>query len=146
MKILLIWGMCLAGSPLFGQTPEDSAKGTLFRFFDAMRKADTSLMRSTLSPTVVFQTIAPTGVRTEEIGRFLASVSKSSAGELDERITVETIKIDGSLAAVWAPYTFIYKGKMLHCGVNSFQLVRQGVGWKIQYIIDTRRKSGCQTR
>jgi hypothetical protein len=50
------------------------------------------------------------------------------------------IRIDASLAIVWAPYEFYYKGKYSHKGVDSFQLVRVNGVWKIQYLIDTRRK------
>ncbi|HEY4150385.1 MAG TPA: hypothetical protein VGM41_15710, partial [Chitinophagaceae bacterium] len=61
----------------------------------------------------------------------------------DERIQFETIRIDGALAIVWAPYQFFYNGKLNHCGADSFQLVRSNGKWKIQYLIDTRRKD-CQ--
>jgi hypothetical protein len=37
-------------------------------------------------------------------------------------------------------YTFYLNGDESHTGTNSFQLVRTSEGWKIQYIIDTRRK------
>jgi len=62
----------------------------------------------------------------------------------DERIVFETIRIDGPLASVWTPYNFYYEGKFSHCGVNSFQLVKINGEWKIQYLIDTRRKQGCK--
>jgi len=61
----------------------------------------------------------------------------------NERITFEIVKVDADLASVWTPYQFYYKDKFSHCGVNSFQLVRlQGI-WKIQYLVDTRRKTDC---
>jgi hypothetical protein len=47
------------------------------------------------------------------------------------------------MAAVWTPYNFYYNGQFSHCGVNSFQVIRFKDGWKIQYIIDTRRRTGC---
>jgi hypothetical protein len=64
-------------------------------------------------------------------------------GAADERISFETVKIDGPLAIVWAPYNFFFNGQFSHCGMDSFQLVRFGKEWKIQYIIDTRRRTGC---
>jgi len=48
--------------------------------------------------------------------------------------------MDGPLAMVWAPYHFYYNGTLLHCGVDSFQLIRTGGVWKILYIVDTRKK------
>ena len=53
------------------------------------------------------------------------------------------IEIDADLATVWTPYQFYYQEKFSHCGVNTFTLVRQKGEWKINYIIDTRRKDNC---
>ena len=41
------------------------------------------------------------------------------------------------------PYKFYVGEKFSHCGVNSFQLVKIRGEWKIQYIIDTRRRQNC---
>ena len=76
-----------------------------------------------------------------ELADFVGHLKKDSA---DERIQFETIKIDGPLAIVWTPYNFYHNGKFSHCGVNSFQLVRFDGIWKIQYLIDTRRRTGCK--
>jgi hypothetical protein len=48
------------------------------------------------------------------------------------------------MATAWTPYNFYFNGKFSHCGVNNFVLVKQDNGWKIQYIIDTRRRQGCK--
>ncbi len=55
----------------------------------------------------------------------------------------EVIRIDADLAVVWTPYKFFVGKKFSHCGVNSFQLIKLNGNWKIQYLIDTRRKEGC---
>jgi len=83
-------------------------------------------------------------IRNEKVSGFAESVSKATKGDLDERIDFGSIKIDGGLASVWTPYKFYYKGQFSHCGVNSFQLVRINGAWKIQYLIDTRRKQPCE--
>jgi len=44
------------------------------------------------------------------------------------------------LATAFTPYQFYYNGKQNHCGANAFTLVRIDGAWKIQSIIDTRRK------
>ncbi len=84
-----------------------------------------------------------TVVKNEMPEGFAKSVSSMPKGAADERISFETVKIDGPLALAWTPYSFYYDGKFSHCGVNSFQLVRFNGEWKIQYLIDTRRKQGC---
>ncbi|HPG11630.1 MAG TPA: nuclear transport factor 2 family protein [Chitinophagaceae bacterium] len=130
------------------QSAEDSVKATINKMFDAMRKADGEMLKSCFSDSIVFQTIARSKegkmiVRNESADGFVSQISKATAGLLDERITYETIKVDGPLALAWTPYSFYYNGNFSHCGVNSFQLVRFDGEWKIQYIIDTRRRQGC---
>jgi len=112
--------------------------------FLAMKNADPELLKSTFSETAILQTITKDGVKNEDIRDFISSISKASKDDLDERITIEAIHTDGNLASVFTPYQFYYKGKFSHCGANSFQLVKQNNEWKIQYIIDTRRKENCK--
>ncbi|MBC7934984.1 MAG: nuclear transport factor 2 family protein [Rhizobacter sp.] len=130
------------------QTTEDSVKAVVNKMFDAMRNSDAAMLQSAFGDSALLQTISrskegKTVVRNESIAAFAGSISGAPKGALDERISFETVKIDGALALAWTPYSFYYNGKFSHCGVNSFQLVRIDGAWKIQYIIDTRRKTGC---
>ena len=131
------------------QTAEDSVKAIVNKMFDAMRNADAISLKSVFSDNAVFHTIATSKegvvtVKNEDPKEFIDFVSKEKKGAADERISFETIKIDGPLALVWAPYKFFYNGVFSHCGVDSFQLVKINGAWKVQYIIDTRRKTGCE--
>jgi hypothetical protein len=145
---LIVLTVMLCGMSTQAQTAEDSVKATINTMFTAMKNADTVMLKGIFSDNAVFQTIvgAKDGtfkVRNEEVGNFITSIGKLTAGDADERIKFETVKIDGPLAIAWTPYQFYYKEKFSHCGVNSFQLVKINGQWKIQYIIDTRRKNGC---
>jgi hypothetical protein len=116
--------------------------------FTAMKNADSIELKNSFSESAVLQTISKTKegqtvVRTEVINDFVSFVGKTTKGDADERIAFGAIHIDGSLASVWTPYQFYYKGSFSHCGVNSFQLVRTNNEWRIQFIIDTRRKDNC---
>ncbi|MEO5892071.1 MAG: nuclear transport factor 2 family protein [Ferruginibacter sp.] len=137
----------LAGVVVNAQPARDSVIAAVNKLFEGMKKADTALLKNCFSPNAVLQTIkndkGVTTVIDEKVADFIDFVGKESVGNADEQIVVETVKIDGPLAIVWTPYKFYYKGKFSHCGVNSFQLIRLGEGWKIQYIIDTRRKDAC---
>lgn len=146
MQRIHLFFLLLASFSAFSQTKEDSVKQVITTFFEGMKNADTVQIRKTLSPVVVFQTIKNGAIQNESIGGFLSSISKGSSGDLDEHIRFESVKTDGDLASVWTPYSFFYKGKLLHCGANSFQLVRIQDIWKIQYIIDTRRKQPCEPK
>ncbi len=141
--------ICLISLSLFSQTTEDSVKAAVNKLFEGMKNSDASLITASFADSAVLQTIGTsregkTMIRNEKVSGFAESVSKSAKGDLDERIEFGSIKIDGALASVWTPYKFYYKGQFSHCGVNSFQVVRINGAWKIQYLIDTRRKQPCE--
>lgn len=132
----------------YSQTAEDSVKATINQLFTGMKNADPALIQNSFGDSAVLQTIVRNKegvlqVKDESVKDFAASIATLPKDAADERITFDVIKIDGPLAIVWTPYQFYYNGKFSHCGVNSFQLVRFNNGWKIQYLIDTRRKQGC---
>jgi hypothetical protein len=149
-KIIFTTAIALASLHITAQTTAtDSIKATINRFFEGMKTVDTSVIRSTLTEGVIFQTISRTKegatvVKTENVNDFLVSIAKTEKGILDERITFKTVEFDGALGSVWTPYQFYYKGQFAHCGANSFQVVKVEGEWRIQYIIDTRRKKGCE--
>jgi len=149
MKITIaILTLALLSNAGQAQTAEDSIKATVNTLFVAMKTSDPAKLSSTFDMSAVLQTIAKNGagetvVKNEEVKEFADAVSKMPAGDADERVEFGHILIDGPMATVWAPYKFYYKGTFSHCGVDMFQLVRMKGGWKIVYLIDTRRKEPC---
>ncbi|KFF02317.1 nuclear transport factor 2 family protein [Chryseobacterium luteum] len=128
----------------FGQQNTEIEK-PIRDLFLGMKNADPELMKSAFAENAVLQSIAKDGtVKNENVQEFVTSVSRFSKDDLDERIIIDAVHTDGALASVFTPYSFYFKGTFSHCGANSFQLVRQQDGWKIQYIIDTRRKENCR--
>lgn len=109
--------------------------------FNAMKSADSLGVKNAFSGSAIMQTFGKNQeIRTDKVEDFAKQVGVSQAGDLDERFTISEILVDGNMASVWVPYQFYYKGNFSHCGVNSFQLAKINNEWKIQYIIDTRRK------
>lgn len=133
---------------LHAQTTEDSVKTTVNQLFTAMKNADATALQQTFADIAILQTIinkdGKASVETEAVQSFATSIGKIGKGDADERIVFDAIKIDGDLALVWAPYQFYWKGTFSHCGVDCFNLVRINGNWKIQYLIDTRRKDNCK--
>jgi Putative lumazine-binding len=148
-KPFLLLILALGFTSINAQTAEDSVKATINQFFKGMKTADSTLIKATMTEGVIFQSMARTKegkmiVRTENVSDFFTSISKQAVGSLDERITFDVVRVDGNLASVWTPYKFYVNEKFMHCGANSFQLVKIEGVWKIQYLIDTRRKQGCE--
>ena len=61
----------------------------------------------------------------------------------NERIYDPEVKIDGTVAQVWAYYTFHRNDTFTHCGIDAFMLVKVGSTWKITQLADSRRTEGC---
>lgn len=125
----------------------EAVKGVINQLFDGMRKGDSTLVSGTFSNGMIMQSISDrqgtVQVRSDDATGFLKAVGTPHPEVWDERITFDHVLIDGNLASVWTRYKFYVGEKFSHCGVNSFQLVKKTDGWKIVYLIDTRRKEAC---
>ena len=135
-------------NPASTQSAEDSVKTAINALFVGMKNADTNQVRNAFSDSAILQSIItdPMGnspVRTTAISQFLIRLSSLGKDAADERVHIDWVKVDGPLATVWAPYSFFLNGKFHHCGVDTFQMLRTSMGWKIQYIIYTGRMNGC---
>jgi putative lumazine-binding protein len=130
------------------QTTEDSVKNTVNQLFTGMKNADGKLVSSVFADSAVLQTIGRDKegkpmVRNENVKDFTDFINTVKKGAADEQIVFDAIKTDGPMALAWTPYKFYFDGNFSHCGVNCFLLVRLNGQWKIQYLIDTRRKQPC---
>ena len=131
------------------QSDEQEVEAVIRSLFEGMKAKDTTAIAQVFAPTAIMQTIKVGAEGPEVAGNPVSDFLKGIGGMpatavLDERILDYQIKIDGELASVWTPYLFYFNENFSHCGVNSFQLVRFAEGWKIVYIIDTRRKEPCE--
>ena len=67
-------------------------------------------------------------------------------GEWLERIFDPEVRIDGTLASVWAPYDFHLNKQFSHCGVDAFHLLKLQDGWRIVALSDSFQREGCPAR
>ena len=128
---------------------EKMVKKTIEAFFEAFHQQDSIAIRETVSKDIVLQTIGKDAdgrevVKTDDFNHFLKSiVSIPATTKFEEKIMSYNIQIDGAMANAWTNYEFWVNDSFSHCGVNSFQLFNDQGNWKIIYLIDTRRKEGC---
>ena len=147
--LILLTATIFISTITMAQSAEDSVKAIVNQLFAAMKGANAAMLKEAFADSAVLQTIRRKQdgtffVQDEKVSDFVEQIGKAKKDSLDERITFETVKIDGPLAIAWTPYKFYYAGNFSHCGVNSFQLVRINGRWKIQFLIDTRRRQGCE--
>jgi hypothetical protein len=79
----------------------------------------------------------------DTVDAFVRAVGTPHAVVWDERIRKTRVELDGPLASVWAEYSFYAGEKFSHCGIDAFQLARDGEAWRIVALTDTRRRDGC---
>jgi hypothetical protein len=73
---------------------------------------------------------------------FVAGI-KPGPEKFEPRLRQPLVKVDGDIAMAWTPYTFLIDGKVHHCGVNHFDLVREDGRWKILNVTYSYRTVGC---
>lgn len=113
-----------------------------------MKAGDTTGLRAYFHPdatlhSVVTKPDGETVVGAGSINRWFQGMQKAEEGDWEETLHYTEVNIDGHLASAWTPYVFNYKGEMHHCGVNTFQLVKDGDEgqWRVLHVSDTRRDS-----
>jgi uncharacterized protein DUF4440 len=136
--------------PAIAQSQSDAEKAvlaTVHRLFEGMRTADSAMVRSTFAPGVRFASIDPKAtppvVKYDGVDSWLGGIA-TSARRWDEQVYDVQVRVDGDMAQVWAPYTFYLDKAVRHCGIDSMELLRDGAGWKITQLSDTRRREGCR--
>lgn len=74
------------------------------------------------------------GVSTISGAEFAPGISDPEQGYV-ERMWDPEVRVQGPIASVWAPYDFYIHGDFSHCGVDAFQLVRDGGAWKVKSLV-----------
>jgi hypothetical protein len=81
-------------------------------------------------------------IRTIKAEDFSKNFAEKKA-ELLEDMYAPKVEVSGDFAQVWGRYVFFVNGKILHCGVNAFHLVKTDAGWKIAGAASTMEPQGC---
>lgn len=130
-----------------GQLSDQSIMEPINNLFVSMEKGDSTLAHSAFFKDAILVTVlereGDISLRKETLNPFLEAIASPRQVQWSEPIWEVKINQDGNFAQVWANYAFFLGNKFSHCGVDTFQLVKTGTGWKIFYLADTRKKVGC---
>jgi hypothetical protein len=137
---------CFHGPVAAQQNDEASVRAAVDRIFEGMRTADADMVRSVFADVARFALLDERGetpvLRAQSVDGWIESVG-NSGGRWNEQIYDVEIRVDDTLASVWAPYTFYFDGAIRHCGVNSIELLRVGDAWRVTQLSDSRRTGSC---
>ncbi|NOT77019.1 MAG: hypothetical protein HOP08_19015 [Cyclobacteriaceae bacterium] len=137
-------------SPVFLFAQEDKkVMEPINRLFEGMKKGDSALAHSAFRPNPSFYTVfvdktGQPAMKANALGDFLKAIGTPHKDVWNELIWSPKVEIDGNLAQVWVPYGFYVNATFSHCGVDVFNLFKDGTGqWKIFHLADTRQKEAC---
>ena len=139
----------MAPSDIPDDTTRREVLAVVDRLFVAMAAKDSAAMRTVFEPGARL-----VGVRRRNDGstvlqvlpweRFAAVNAGDARGRWVERAVGEPeVRVRGTLATVWAHYTFHFGEAPSHCGVDAVQLLRTEAGWRIVSLADTYETTGC---
>jgi hypothetical protein len=145
---VLIFSKMSYAQNIQGASDTAAVKQTINTLFDAIRKGDSTLLRSVFSRSMMLQSISnekdgKSVLSTDSVDGLVKDIGTPHTDVYDERVVYGAIKIDGDLACVWAPAKFYVGGQFDHCGVDAFQLIRTMDGWKVFSLVHTTRKDNC---
>ncbi|MFY7742699.1 MAG: nuclear transport factor 2 family protein [Flavobacterium sp.] len=143
MKKVLVFVIILINQVFFAQDSEIQL--TIGNFFNAFHQRDSVALKKVCSENLVLHSISESEKgpkfsiqKASDFFKSIAAIPLSM--KFEEKILSFKVQVDGSMAHVWTPYEFYVNDKLSHSGVNSFQLFKENDGWKVVYILDTRRK------
>ncbi len=149
MYKLLILAVALSYSIISFSQSDDRALilETVQKFFDSIEFRDRQLLESILVPNSL-------NISARELDDGEAQFNVMSYDEVvtaltrpgrnaKERSWDETVLIQGNIAVVWTPYDFHIDGVFSHCGIDSFQLIKQDGQWLISNSSWTLETENC---
>ena len=153
MKAILATALALAAAAPLAAEPapdrnsdEAAVIATVEAFMRGLAAKDAAAMRAHVTePGFVAKVEERDGA--DRVGlipmtQLIASVS-SIPVPVSEPLRGEVITVDGAVATVRADYDFIIDGKLSHCGVDIFTLMRIDGAWKIATITYSHLATGC---
>ena len=126
-----------------------AALAVVNKLFDEMAAANAAGIIALGTPEnqlVAIQKMRDGRSRVSVIGSEAFSKFFTKPGSIEEVMYDPKVEVSGDWAMVWGRYVFWAEGKLSHCGINQFNLVRTDAGWKIANGASTMDPSDCNEK
>ena len=146
LTALVLSGLALV--PAHAQSAESEVLAVTHGMLSVLKTRDAVAARALMTADTRFTLTRPTpegGTRVVVMTgeQFVEAVTRPGTQVVEEVIRNPVVRIDGSLATVWAEYQVLIDGVVHHCGYDAFHLVRLEEGWRVLNVSDTYREQGC---
>lgn len=140
--IALSLALGLSASALAAPDAEETAiLSQIDRLFAAMKAQDKATLDGLMYADGVMTVLTPKGVQRLPFGGWSARVA-ARAG-IEETIWDAKVMRRGDMAVVWAPFELKVDGKVSHCGIDAFDMVKVDGAWKIAGLMYTHEPDAC---
>jgi len=134
--LFLLLSIFALGLTSFAQKNNDKADalGLVNKLFDEMAGANAAGILATgtaENQLVAVQKMKDGKTRISVINGEQFTKFFTKPGAVKEVMYDPKVEVNGDWAMVWGRYVFFANGKLSHCGINQFNLVRTETGWKI---------------
>ncbi|WP_426163223.1 nuclear transport factor 2 family protein [Sandarakinorhabdus sp. DWP1-3-1] len=147
IRIALATALLLGASAAMA-SPETEVLAVVDQALVAVSSNDAALFQKVMLPAAIIVAQGydadtdALATRTYTVAR-MAERLAATGPKIDERRTTTKVLVQRDLAHVWADYTLDVDGKRLHCGIDSFGLVKQDGAWRISSLTWTAEPKGC---
>ncbi|MCC7308340.1 MAG: hypothetical protein IT173_12300 [Acidobacteria bacterium] len=148
--IKLLLAMAVLSFTVAAQKSDDrsAALGVVNKLFDEMAAANPQgiidLHTGPESQLAGIRKMKDGKMRLDMIGRdAFSKFFTDKSAVIKETMYAPKVEVDGDWAMVWGRYVFWVSGKLSHCGIDQFNLVRTDAGWKIANGASTIDPGGC---
>jgi hypothetical protein len=131
--------------PLAAETPDEKdVLAVVQKTFEGMASNDAGKILASMTADARLYGVRANGVAYALAAEQWANRLVSLKSEFNEHFTQPpAVSIHGTIANVWGEYELLRDGKFVHCGVDSFNLLKTAEGWKVAAVFDTEETTGC---
>ena len=149
--LIILFSLCVLVVPVFAQKSDDkaSALAVVNKLFDEMAAANAAGILATGTADnqlAAVQKMRDGKTRISAINGEQFTKFFTKPGAVKEVMYDPKVEVDGDWAMVWGRYVFFAEGKLSHCGINQFNLVRTETGWKIANGASTIDPGACNEK
>lgn len=145
--LLLLFFALSMPVPAQSSAEKAAAGDVVTKLFVAMNRADADGIRSAFSSgdsqIVAIRRSKEGKSSSHSLSAETFSKAFTKPGSAVELMYALRVEVDGDWAMVWGRYVFYSEGKLSHCGINQFNLLRTDAGWKIVNAASTMDANAC---
>lgn len=148
LLVLLFLPLSFLANNACAQNDEAAILDTVDAFFAALENRDRVALETITVPGSFNVSVrldekeaASYGIRNH--AELVTALSSPGDTKRIERYWDPIVLIQKTIAVFWAPYDFHIDGEFSHCGIDSFQLIKQEGNWLLTNTSWTMETDGC---